>query len=60
MGTSFVPNPPPQLSSLVVRITRTASDDSCGGGLGMRLSGYKANVLHALDVLVFTQYLAGV
>ena len=31
---SLVPRPPPQLSSLVIR---TASDDSCGGGLGTRL-----------------------
>ena len=33
------PRPPPQLSSLAVRIThiRTASNDSCGGGLGTRL-----------------------
>ena len=38
---SLVPSPPPQLSSLAVRITwrviHTASDDSCGGGLGTRL-----------------------
>ena len=40
---------PPQLSSLAVRITllsviRTASDDSCGGGLGTRLRyGYVHN-----------------
>ena len=39
---SLVPRPPPQLSSLAVRITlrsviRTASDDSCDGGLGTRL-----------------------
>ena len=39
---SLVPGLPLQLSSLAVRITvrsviRTASDDSCGGGLGTRL-----------------------
>ena len=36
---SLVPRPPPQLLSLAVRIMciRTASDDSCGGGLGTRL-----------------------
>ena len=39
---SLVPGLPPQLLSLAVRITvrsviRTASDDSCGGGLGTRL-----------------------
>ena len=38
---SLVPSPSPQLSSLAVRITlrviRTASDNSCGGGLGTRL-----------------------
>ena len=41
---SLVPRPSPQLSSLAVRITllsviRTASDDSCGEGLGTRLAG---------------------
>ena len=40
--SSLVPRSPPQLSSLAVRIMllsviRTASDDSCGGGLGTRL-----------------------
>ena len=34
---SLVPGPPPQLLLLAVRIIRTPSDDSCGGGLGMRL-----------------------
>lgn len=38
---SLVPSPPPQLLSLevrILRIIRTASDDSCcGGGLGTRL-----------------------
>ena len=39
---SLVPGLPPQLPSLAVRITgrsviRTASDDTCGGGLGTRL-----------------------
>ena len=40
---SLVPSPSIQLLSLAVRITRhlrvihTASDDSCGGSLGMRL-----------------------
>ena len=41
---SLVPSPPPQLLSLAVRITwriRTASDDSCGGGLGTRLGEVK-------------------
>ena len=42
MTCSLVPSPPPQLSSLAVRITlltviRTASDDSCGGRPGTRL-----------------------
>ena len=44
---SLIPSPLPQLSSLAVRIMlrrvrisiiHTASDDSCGGGLGARLS----------------------
>ena len=41
----LVPSPPPQLSLFAVRITTcstenicTASDDSCGGGLGTRLT----------------------
>ena len=35
---SLVPSPPPQLLSLaVLHVIRTASDDSCGGGLDMRL-----------------------
>ena len=42
MTCSLVPSPPPQLSSLAVRITlliviRTASDNSCGGRPGTRL-----------------------
>ena len=37
-GASLTPSPPPQLSSLaILRVIRTASDDSCGGGLGTRL-----------------------
>ena len=40
---SLVPSPPPQLSLLAVwitrrRVIRTASDDSCDGGLGTRLA----------------------
>ena len=38
---SLVPSPPPQLSSSLavrIRVIRTASDDSCGGGLGTRLA----------------------
>ena len=43
VGSSLSPSPPQQ-SSLAVRITllyiiRTASDNSCGGGLGKRLGG---------------------
>ena len=37
--SSLIPSPSPQLSSLAVRITRrsfSASDDSCGEGLGTR------------------------
>ena len=45
MYTSLGPSPPPQLSSLAVsimliitlRVIRTASDNSCGGGPGTRL-----------------------
>ena len=35
MPVSLVPSPPPQLSSLDLQYG--ASDDSCGGGLGIRL-----------------------
>ena len=62
--SSLVPRPPPQLSSLAVRITlsssvsslavritlsviRTASDDSCGGGLGTRLPIFQDQTLRA-------------
>ena len=43
LDTSLIPSPPPQLSSLI----RTASDDSCGGGLGTRLAGHPPTVLVA-------------
>ena len=50
---SLVPRPPPQLSSLAVRITlrtlsviRTASDDSCGEGLGTRLAYLCLGMVH--------------
>ena len=39
--SSLVPRPPPQLSSLAVRIT---SDDSCGGGLGTRLGAVPSSL----------------
>ena len=51
---SLIPSPSPQLSSLAVRITlrrvrvsviRSASNDSCGGGLGARLSSTHGVIL---------------
>ena len=50
MTCSLVPSPPPQLSSLAVRttlltVTRTASDESCGGRQATRpLASYPGHV----------------
>ena len=51
--SSLIPSPSPQLSSLAVRITQrsfSASDDSCGEGLGTRLCSSHSHDANMLQV----------